>query len=92
MDEAEQLCDEVALIAEGKLRLQGTVESLRAQCRNRYKATYGADGGRQVVFGQSSDDVVRELTRRDVEEYALSKTTLEDVYMELSGEPLEEMA
>jgi ABC-2 type transport system ATP-binding protein len=92
MDEAEQLCDEVALIAEGKLRLQGTVESLRGRCRNRYKATYGADGGRQIVFGQSSDDVARELVRRGIEEYVLSKTTLEDVYMELSGEPLEEMA
>jgi ABC-2 type transport system ATP-binding protein len=91
MDEAEQLCDEVALIADGKLRLQGTVESLRAQCRNRYKATYGAEDGRRIVFGQTFDDVVKELTQRGVEEYALSKTTLEDVYMELNGEPLEEM-
>ena len=89
MDEAEQLCDEVALITDGKLRLQGTVEALRSRCRNRYKATYGADGGRQFVFGQTPDDVVRELTRRGIEEYALSKTTLEDVYMELSGGPLE---
>jgi len=85
MDEAEQLCDEVALIIDGKLRLQGTVEDLRARCHNRYKATYGANGGRQVVFGQTSDDITQELASRGIEEYALSKTTLEDVYMELSG-------
>jgi ABC-2 type transport system ATP-binding protein len=89
MDEAEQLCDEVALISGGKLRLRGTVEDMRSQCRNRYKATYEAGAGREAVFGSTQDDVVRELSRRGIEEYALTKTTLEDVYMELSGGSLD---
>jgi hypothetical protein len=41
------------------------------------------------VFGSTQDDVVRELSRRGIEEYALTKTTLEDVYMELSGGSLD---
>jgi ABC-2 type transport system ATP-binding protein len=89
MDEAEQLCDEVALISGGKLRLRGTVEDMRSQCQNRYKATYEAGAGRESVFGPTQDDVVRELSRRGIEEYALTKTTLEDVYMELSGGALD---
>jgi len=92
MDEAEQLCDEVALIADGQLRLQGTVDALRARCRNRYRATFDADTGRQVVYGATADAVLAALASRRVDEYALSRTTLEDVYMELSGEPLGEMA
>jgi len=84
MEEAEELCDEVALISGGRLYIQGTVEQLRAHVRNRFKATYAGGDGHDAVFGQTADDVLAELARRGVEEFALSKTSLEDVYMELT--------
>ncbi len=90
MEEAEELCDEVALISGGRILLQGTIESLRAHCHNRFKATYEEDGnGRGLVQGQTSDEVLAELARRGVEAFSLSKSSLEDVYLELTAEALE---
>ena len=90
MEEAEELCDEVALISGGRIHLQGTIESLRAHCRNRFKATYEEEGnGRGLVQGQTSEEVLAELTRRGVEAFSLSKSSLEDVYLELTAEALE---
>ncbi len=89
MDEAEELCDEVAVINYGRIYAQGTVDQLRAQCRNRYKASYDNGEGRAAVVGQSSEEVLAELRRRGVDEFHLSKTSLEDVYLELTAESLE---
>jgi ABC-2 type transport system ATP-binding protein len=85
MEEAEELCDEVALISGGRLAVQGTVEQLRAHVRNRFKATYEGADGHDAVFGETADDVLAELARRGVEEFSLTKTSLEDVYMELTA-------
>jgi len=89
MEEAEELCDEVVLIGGGRVRAQGTVEQLRAQCSARYKATYSDGDGHHTVSGQSAEHLLAELAQRGVEEYALAKTSLEDVYMELTTESLE---
>lgn len=89
MDEAEVLCDEVAVIHGGRIYAQGTVDDLRARCRSRYKATFNNGDGRTAIMGQSSDEVLAELRRRGVEEFHLAKTSLEDVYLELTAEELE---
>ncbi len=89
MEEAEELCDEVALISGGRIFRQGTVEELRAQCRNRFKAVYESAGARQVVHGESSEAVLAELAWRGIETFSLSKASLEDVYLELTAEALE---
>lgn len=89
MEEAEELCDEVALISGGRIYVQGTVDDLRARCRNRFKATYETADGRGLVEGESSDEVLAELARRGIETFSLSKTSLEDVYLELTAEALE---
>ena len=89
MEEAEELCDEVALISGGRIYRQGTVEELRSHCRNRFKAVYESSGSRQVVHGESSEDVLAELAWRGVETFSLSKASLEDVYLELTAEALE---
>jgi ABC-2 type transport system ATP-binding protein len=90
MDEAEELCDEVAIINGGRIYAQGTVDDLRSRCRSRYKATFGDGNGRGRVVGQSADEVLAELRRRGVEEFHLAKTSLEDLYLELTAEALEE--
>jgi ABC-2 type transport system ATP-binding protein len=92
MEEAEALCDRVAIIGGGRILAMGTVEELRALCRNRYKATFGGENGdqRQTLYGVTYEDLVRQLGRRDIQEYAIGKTTLEDVYLELTARPLSE--
>ncbi len=90
MDEAEELCDEVVVISGGRIHARGTVEQLRARCRNQFKATYRNGEGRGMVLGQTSDEVLGELARRGVDEYALARTDLEDVYIELTAEGLED--
>jgi ABC-2 type transport system ATP-binding protein len=89
MEEAEELCDQVALISNGRIHTQGTVEELRARCRNRFRASYDGDDGRVVVHGETSEEVLGELARRGVESFALAKASLEDVYLELTEEALE---
>jgi ABC-2 type transport system ATP-binding protein len=89
MEEAEELCDEVALISGGRIFRQGSVEGLRSQCRNRFKAIYDSGGTRQVVHGQSSEAVLAELAWRGIDAFTLSKASLEDVYLELTAEALE---
>ncbi len=89
MEEAEELCDQVALISNGRIHTQGTVDELRSRCRNRFRASYDGAEGRVVVQGETSDAVLAELARRDIETFALAKTSLEDVYLELTDEALE---
>jgi ABC-2 type transport system ATP-binding protein len=92
MEEAEALCDRVAIIGDGRILAMGTVEELRGLCRNRYKATFGEENGnqRQALYGSTYEDLVRQLARRGIREYAIGKTTLEDVYLELTARPLSE--
>jgi ABC-type multidrug transport system ATPase subunit len=89
MDEAEELCDEIALISGGRIYVQGTVEQLRERCRSPFKATYEDGPRRATIAGSSSEEVLRELARRGIEEFTLTKASLEDVYMELTAEALE---
>lgn len=92
MDEAEALCDSVAVIGNGRILAKGSIEELRGLCRNRYKATYGAGNGlrRQTLYGDTHEAVVDELARHDIQEYTIGKTTLEDVYLELTSHSLQE--
>ena len=92
MEEAEALCDRVAIMGAGRILAMGTVDELRGLCRNRYKASFG-DGNssdRETVYAPTYDDVVSELARLGVHEYSIGKTTLEDLYLELTSSPREE--
>lgn len=91
MEEAEALCDQVAIISGGCILAQGTVDQLRARCRYRYKATFAATNGREVaVAGRSHEEVLDELARQGIREFAITKTSLEDLYLELTGAELGE--
>jgi ABC-2 type transport system ATP-binding protein len=93
MEEAEELCDRVAIIARGSILAEGTVEELRGLCRNRFKATFGDENGvqRRTVYGSTHEEVVVELRRLAVQEYSIGKTTLEDLYLELTALRAEEV-
>ncbi len=89
MGEAEELCDEIALISAGRIFVQGTVEDLRERCRNPFKAAYADGINHATIAGSSSEEVLRELARRGIEQFTLTKASLEDVYLELTAEALE---
>jgi ABC-2 type transport system ATP-binding protein len=90
MDEAEELCNEVAIIGEGHILARGTVEQVRSRCRNQFKATFLDNGERRTVYGRTQHEVAAHLADLDLVEYAVSKTSLEDIYLELTGETVEE--
>jgi ABC-2 type transport system ATP-binding protein len=90
MEEAEELSDSVAVIGAGRILAQGTIPQLRARCRNRYKGVWeDSDGQRQTVYGMDQEQVLAELRRANAPEYSLTRTSLEDLYMELTGEEME---
>jgi ABC-type multidrug transport system ATPase subunit len=91
MDEAEELSDSVSVIGAGRIIAQGTIEELRARCHNRYKATFEDDDGqRRTLYGATQRDVLAQLEGESVVEYALSRTSLEDLYLELTGDEIVE--
>jgi ABC-2 type transport system ATP-binding protein len=84
MEEAEALCSRVAIMALGRIVAVGSVEEIRSLCRNRFKATYEEEGEPRVIYGETHQDVVAEVEARGIIEYALTKTSLEDLYLELT--------
>ena len=92
MEEAEAQCDQVAIIGDGRILAMGTVEELRSLCHDRYKVTFGGENGtqRQTLYAATYQDLVAQLGRRGIQEYTIGKTTLEDVYLELTARPLSE--
>jgi ABC-type multidrug transport system ATPase subunit len=91
MDEAEELSDSVAVIGSGRILAQGTIADLRDRCRNRFKGVYeDGNGLRRTVYGTTQRQVLEELARNGVTEYSLLRASLEDLYLELTGQELEE--
>jgi len=91
MDEAEELSDGVAVIGAGKILARGTVDQLRALCRNRYKGVFeDSSGARHIVYGTTQREVAEQLEREQAVEYSLMRASLEDLYLELTGQQLED--
>jgi ABC-2 type transport system ATP-binding protein len=87
MDEAEELSDLVAVIGAGRILAQGTVAELRARCRNRYKGEFEDVGGvRRTVYGLDQQEVLEQLRAAGATEYSLMRASLEDLYLELTGQ------
>ena len=90
LDEAEVLSDLVAVIGKGQILAEGTIEYVRALCRNRFKATFGEDSrSTETIYGQTRDEVLATLQQCEIYEYALTRTSLEDLYLELTGDGFE---
>jgi len=84
MEEAEALCTSVAILDSGRVLAHGAIEEIRALCSNRFKGTYRENGAVNAVYGQTHAEVVGRLESLGVEEYAVARTTLEDLYLELT--------
>ncbi len=86
MEEAEALCDRVGIIHEGSLIALDTVDNLKAAHGYEFKVTFGSDEGAETIYGGDTGMLVQQAQDRGIQEYAVSLTTLEDVYLGLTGE------
>ena len=95
LDEAQQLADRVAVIQAGRIVTQGTPGELIGATR-RAEIRYRRDGESTVVETDEPTRVLHELTSealasgRELENLEVRRPTLEDVYLELVGDPVDE--
>lgn len=87
MDEAEALSDVITMVAAGSILARGTLEELRSLCGYGYKATFEDEAGEQrTVYGIDQERVIREMERAGTAEFSLARTSLEDLYLQLTSE------
>ena len=100
MDEAEALCDRVGIIKGGELLALDSVPNLRAAYGFEFKITYhddqGAEGGKsagntepQTIFGADDQDLIKQVQMMGVQQYSVSRTSLEDIYLGMTGNLVE---
>jgi ABC-2 type transport system ATP-binding protein len=93
MEEAEALCDRVGIIEDGKLLVLDTVENLRAAYGYSYKVTYSTDnesGEVVTVYGSNNDELVEKVRSQGIQDYAVSRTSLEDIYLAFVDKEMKE--
>ena len=86
MEEADALCDRVGIIKDGSLLSIDTIANLRVAYGHDYKITFSTTTGTRTIYGSDDRLLVRQVRDRGVDQYALSRTTLEDIYLGLTGE------
>jgi ABC-type multidrug transport system ATPase subunit len=84
MEEAEALCDQVAIIGDGRMLARGSVEEIRSLSKAQFKAVYELDGRARSLYGTTHEEVLLGISKLGIKEYSLSKTSLEDLFMELT--------
>ncbi len=86
IEEAESLCDRVAIISRGKLVAVGTVDELRESVGRAAVELTGSDGRERIGYFPSREDAKAYADTLGDEFYNIRRTTLEDVFLELTGE------
>jgi len=92
MDEAQRLADRVTIIAAGEIVARGNPEDLGDRENQPATITYRTDGEEVVVETTTPVQTLHELTGaalakgEDLEGLEVKRPTLEDVYLELTGE------
>jgi ABC-2 type transport system ATP-binding protein len=93
MDEAQRLADRLAIISAGEVVARGTPEDLGDREHRPAKITY-RENGREVALETTTPvRTLNELTGRalaegrELEGLEVSRPSLEDVYLELTGQP-----
>ena len=89
LDEAEALCDRVAVLAGGKIRALGTPAALGGRATAASIVRWHEDGEARQLSTDTPTAAVAELSARlggEVPELTVARPTLEDVYLELIGD------
>ena len=85
MEEAEELCNRVGIIQDGVLLALDTVEGLRKAIGYEFKITFEADGRTETIYGSDDKVLVAQVQASGVQQFSVSRTTLEDVYLRLTA-------
>jgi len=86
IEEAESLCDRVAIIDKGKLIAIGTVDELRDRIGRITVDTTNDDGKRRVEYFGSIPEAKEFSQTLGDRMFNIRRTTLEDVFLELTGD------
>ncbi len=93
LEEAEQLSHRIAFINAGKIVADGTLQELRARFPNKYRLSYLNGNGQiampHVEFFTDFAAARAFIGEKEISEYQLATTSLEDVYFSLIGERLQ---
>jgi ABC-2 type transport system ATP-binding protein len=93
LDEAQALCDRVAIVKEGRILAVGAPAQLGVGASSRYRVSWRDESGTHVT--RETDDptgLLHQLTSAalargtSLEELSVSRPSLEDVYLELTSE------
>ena len=90
MEEAEALCDRIVIIQNGRMLALDALDDLRASNSFAFKITYatrGSVGGTKTIYGSTAQELLESARKQDIQDYDLTRTTLEDVYLALTDEP-----
>ena len=88
MEEAEALCDRVGIIQDGRFVALDTVSNLRLSHGYAYKITYmtnGFGGEPVTLYGSDDQQLVKQVRAQGQDDFTLSRTNLEDVYLALTS-------
>ncbi len=93
MEEAEQPSERVGIMSQGRLVAMGTMGELHSRIGNRYKLTYTQSNNdypneRITTYGRTVDELHVKIVELGLEEYDIARTNLEDIYLELTQQPL----
>jgi ABC-2 type transport system ATP-binding protein len=95
LDEAQALCDRVAIVKEGRIVAEGPPAQL-GESSSRYRVTWRADDGTlQTREVEDPTPLLHQLTSAalarggELRDLHVSRPSLEDVYLELTAEPQE---
>lgn len=86
IEEAESLCDRVAIINRGKMVAVGTVEELRNKVGRVAVESTNQDGRTEICYFPTRDEAKEYASTLGESYYNIRRTTLEDVFLELTGE------
>jgi ABC-2 type transport system ATP-binding protein len=99
LDEAQALCDRVAIIKDGRILAVGAPAELGVGAATRYRVSWrGEEGEMQTRETDDPTALLHQLTSAalargtGVSDLSVSRPSLEDVYLELTAEPTVEEA
>jgi ABC-2 type transport system ATP-binding protein len=88
MEEAEALCDRVAIIQSGRLLVVDTVKNLCSNHGFKFKITYFTDEFTEdgvTLFGADQPELIARVRAMGVQQFSVGRTNLEDVYLAMTS-------